>query len=1160
MAGLKTHTWRRVISVAMVFAMILTSMELSPYFLRITDAEAADSKYTLVWSDEFNGSSLDTNYWTYEYGNNGGWGNNELQYYTDSQENCFVSDGALHIVAKEDSAYSGYNYTSTRIKTSGKVSVKYGRVEARIKVPQANGVWPAFWMLGESIGTVGWPKCGEIDIMECVNNDYTTYGTAHWDADGHAQYGQSTKVANMDTEYHVYAVEWDSEYIYWYVDDTLYNTIFIGDGTTLEEMHDEYFIILNVAVGGNWPGFNIDSNFNQEMTVDYVRVYEQTGSSSADRESSDGSTATGNLLSDTALSNSANNWYGDASVIFNGNGTATANIGSVSASDENWSHQLKQDGLTLKKGKWYKASFTANSSVTRDVQLLLQNNGGSWAVYGSDTFGLTANQDTYCEVIFQMTEDTDTNILYGIMMGNVSGAVGSHSVTVSNVSLMEYDTKPASDGSGSSGNGGSQGGSNEGTTGGSSSGIVSAPNAIDLGAGSIAPEVVGTWSYWDGSQTVVKTNASLLEKLPYEGSPYRYTTENYDANHGAFDTTDWATSFAWDLDGDNPYSSTVYAIPLAFRASVEGGISNCIQVTAPSALSDYENNTYTMQMPANGSCTDFFIETPFSTSNAKVDAISDWAYDVVLQDVSDANRYMKTTMVQGSIFAYFEMVNANSVMIERGKQLPASVVYTSSDGKVIIVRCYDNAEEDYDYYAFYGANGTSWNVTTNGSYISKITGNFSGATYFSMAYLGSSQGSPNDSWASSMADVYYPYAYNFVTDTQANYEYDEATSTVKTVYSYTLDKKAESTGEGTVMGILPHQYKNMTDTAFLPYTYETIRGTLKLKAGSSFTTYLKYSGILPYMPDIDSSYDTEALSYLDLYVDGFSDDFFANYEGSGDTYWDGKGLNRLVNAMAVAYDAEDTATGDKLLEVLKGELENWFTYSGSDDDAYFYYDEGVGSLFGFPQSYNSVDQMNDHHFHYGYFIYAAAQLALRDKDWGSDSQYGTMVKQLIYDIACPERNSADSAYPYLRGFAPYEGHSWASGHGNFEMGNNQESSSEALNAWAGIILWGEATGDTELRDLGIYLYATEASAVDNYWYDVDGDVLHDAYKYDVSLNEVDKIADDASIVHNSAAIVWGGSYCYATWFDGNPLYIQGINLLPMNPTGFYLAVTKIIFR
>lgn len=679
---------------------------------------------------------------------------------------------------------------------------------------------------------------------------------------------------------------------------------------------------------------------------------------------------------------------------------------------------------------------------------------------------------------------------------------------------------------------------------------------IAKGSGSYSTEVVGQYSYTDDSGNLVYVNnSSLLQKLPYKGSAYRYTTDNYDANNGAFDTTNWATSFMWDLDGDQPYSSQVYAIPFAYKGESYG-----LQVTAPSSLSDTANKVYTMQMAEDGTLTDFFVKTGFSSSQAKVDAVTDWSYDIIWENTADSTQYMKATLVQGVPFAYFQTVNSDTLTFERGRTgLPSAVVYQSEDGSFVIVRCYDNGDNDYDYYAFYAAQGTTWDISTSGTNVAKLVADMPASkTYVSMAYLGSVKSSPDDAWALNMGNAYYSYAYNYITDTKAVYSYDEAASTVTTTYIYTFDKKAESTADGTVMGILPHQYKNMpADTAYTDYTYETIRGTMKIILGSSFTTYQTYSGILPYMPDIEESCNEELSAYLDEYIADFGEDYFDNYEGCGDTYWDGKGLNRLVNAMIAAEDAGDAERAELLLNALRSRLEDWFTYSGSDDDAYFFYDEGVGSLFGFPQSYSSVDQINDHHFHYGYFIYAAAQVAMRVDNWGEDNQYGAMVKELIYDIACPERNNANSKYPYLRSFAPYEGHSWASGHQNFGMGNNQESSSEALNAWAGIILFGEAVGDDAIRDLGVYLYTTESSAVNNYWFDVDEDVLSDAYRYGVSNAAVDSINKETDEVkYNSAAIVWGGSYTYATWFSANPLHIQGINLLPMNPTGFYLAGNK----
>jgi beta-glucanase (GH16 family) len=226
--------------------------------------------WDLEWSDEFNGS-ISSN-WVFETGA-GGWGNNELQYYR--RENASVENGQLVITARREN-YGGAQYTSARMKTQGKKSFKYGKIEARIAMPSFNGIWPAFWMLGDKISTVGWPACGEIDIMEHINGGGNAHGTIHWqDAGGnHAQYTNSTNTSV--TAFHTYTVEWDANAIKWYVDGVKYHEANIANSINgTSELHENFFLLLNMAVGGNWPGFNIDNNFPAKMYVDYVRVYKK---------------------------------------------------------------------------------------------------------------------------------------------------------------------------------------------------------------------------------------------------------------------------------------------------------------------------------------------------------------------------------------------------------------------------------------------------------------------------------------------------------------------------------------------------------------------------------------------------------------------------------------------------------------------------------------------------------------------------------------------------------------------------------------------------------------------------------------------------------------------------------------------------------------------
>ena len=254
----------------------------------IVSTEARCQGYKLVWSDEFDGTSLDLSKWSFETGNNGGWGNNELEYYTERSQNCTVQDGCLSIIAQKES-YSGYNYTSARIKSQGKFSFRYGKMEARIKLPYGDGIWPAFWMLGDNITSVGWPSCGEDDIMEMIGgsgtggtrsplSDATVYGTLHWNQNGQASSGGKYTLpsGNFSDDFHLFGVVWTSRTIQFYVDSTTYYQVDISP-TGLSAFRNTFFFILNLAVGGNWPGSPTASTvFPQTMQVDYVRVYEDT--------------------------------------------------------------------------------------------------------------------------------------------------------------------------------------------------------------------------------------------------------------------------------------------------------------------------------------------------------------------------------------------------------------------------------------------------------------------------------------------------------------------------------------------------------------------------------------------------------------------------------------------------------------------------------------------------------------------------------------------------------------------------------------------------------------------------------------------------------------------------------------------------------------------
>lgn len=237
--------------------------------------------WDLVWRDEFNGNSLSSD-WTFEIGNgNSGWGNNELQYYR--EENTTVANGVLTIEAKNE-PFNNAVYTSSRIITQGKQSFKYGRIDIRARLPFGQGMWPALWMLGDNISSVGWPRCGEIDIMEIVGGtapgkaDDVTHGTIHWDNNGtKADFGGSTRLSSgrFADEYHVFSIIWDEQSIKWLLDNDQFHAVEITSAN-MEEFHEKFFFIFNVAVGGNWPGSpDASTVFPQTMKVDYIRVFQE---------------------------------------------------------------------------------------------------------------------------------------------------------------------------------------------------------------------------------------------------------------------------------------------------------------------------------------------------------------------------------------------------------------------------------------------------------------------------------------------------------------------------------------------------------------------------------------------------------------------------------------------------------------------------------------------------------------------------------------------------------------------------------------------------------------------------------------------------------------------------------------------------------------------
>jgi beta-glucanase (GH16 family) len=228
---------------------------------------------TLLWSDEFDTTgSPDPAKWGFDIGTgNGGWGNNELEYYTNRQANAIISNGTLKIIAQKET-YNGSSYTSARMLTNNLFSFKYGKIDVRAKLPAGTGTWPAIWMLGNNIATAGWPACGEIDIMEQNGSQKSTiFGTLHYPTQvGQYGDGASTTITTASTAFHLYSAIWTPSSIQLSVDGTPYYSLSNSPGLPFNQ---PFFIILNVAMGGNFGGTVDPAFLTDSMEVDYVRVY-----------------------------------------------------------------------------------------------------------------------------------------------------------------------------------------------------------------------------------------------------------------------------------------------------------------------------------------------------------------------------------------------------------------------------------------------------------------------------------------------------------------------------------------------------------------------------------------------------------------------------------------------------------------------------------------------------------------------------------------------------------------------------------------------------------------------------------------------------------------------------------------------------------------------
>lgn len=503
----------------------------------------------------------------------------------------------------------------------------------------------------------------------------------------------------------------------------------------------------------------------------------------------------------------------------------------------------------------------------------------------------------------------------------------------------------------------------------------------------------------------------------------------------------------------------------------------------------------------------------FNPGRALLANASDWAVDFHMGQGADT---MLVTVAHGSPYAQMQLSRGDLRL-----RLPAAGerLHAAADARSLALQV------GAKVYALFAPTGAAFEQVSATEWLVRMP---AGKGYLSAAAL-------PDGQAATLA-LFSRHAYAFLQDTRVDWRYDPAASLVETSFTATT-KVMEGADNGTLMGLYPHHWFNNASVADkLGPAYDTVRGKLRMVAGHQFKTSARYTGFVPHWPGVQGGPRAGELAdqlkadlrkRRELIPDRENKD---NWRTSA--YWQGKGLTRATQLAAVAEQQGDLAGRDQVLALVRERLAFWF--GGQGAKSYFHYDKGLGSVVTYPDEFFAVEQMNDHHFHYGYWIRAAAELALRDPAWAAKDQWGGMIDLLVADIATAERGRAD--FPFLRNFDPYEGHSWASGVGLGEWGNNQESSSEAVNAWAGLILWAEVTGNTKLRDLGVYLHASEVNAINHYWFDLQRLVFPPEYK------------------NVETSMLFGGKYAHNTWWTDEPRQIHGINLLPIAPYSTYLGM------
>ncbi|MCF8260458.1 MAG: carbohydrate-binding protein [Melioribacteraceae bacterium] len=592
------------------------------------------------------------------------------------------------------------------------------------------------------------------------------------------------------------------------------------------------------------------------------------------------------------------------------------------------------------------------------------------------------------------------------------------------------------------------------------------------------------------AQTIAVGSGSYTTKLPSgEIGPQDFTETNVNPKISSgfnqpIQSNDFWSSLIYPFFA-SPFSNILYAHPMNMKA-VAGGLEIGYTTSHIFAANDFlypYSNQLTVGVDG------------LTAAKTNTHHYGDWTVTALWES---GNKSMEATLGHGLPYVFFKINGGDAVI--KTKSTP-TVWFNQNEVLGVTI--------EGKHYGIFAPTGSGWSGTTT------LRSSLNGKNYLSVALL------PDANPAT--LELFRKHAYAFVTNSIVEWDFDESTSELITTYKYetTLMDSNSSNINETMTALYRHQWLNV-DQPLTSFNYKSPRGEMKLYEGSEFTTTLKFNGILPALPD-NGDYNKQDLL-------GFIQDAAAENLPVGPTYENGKLMARFSNLIYIADQIGAITERDHFISELKNRLEDWFTAGGEQE---YYYNDKWDVLTGYPSGYGADNQINDHHFHASYAVMSAATIARYDSTWASQSNWGGMVNLLIKDANNWDRS--DERFPFLRTHDSYAGHSWAAGHGDFAEGNNQESSSESMNFASAVILWGEATDQKEIRDLGVFLHATETTAVEQYWFDIDNAVF------------------PADYPHVAIGMVWGGKGVHSTWFGAEPEFIHGINILPITSGSLYLG-------